>query len=105
MLYSDPVTVKSCFFPLSSGEHFVDKHQVELIKRVTNVSPILDQLLTKKVLQQEGYDAIRKMPINQDKIRELFSGCLKASRLCKDVFYKILEENEPYLVAELKGEQ
>ena len=83
----------------------MDKHQVELIKRVTNVSPILDQLLTKKVLQQESYDTIRKMSTNQDKMRELFIGFPKSSRDCKDVFYKILEENEPYLIAELKGEK
>ncbi|KAM9353700.1 apoptosis-associated speck-like protein containing a CARD [Symphorus nematophorus] len=86
------------------GKHFVDEHQLDLINRVTNISPILDELLSRKVIQQESYDKIRALSVSQDKMRELYSGCLRASRLCKDVFYEILEKNEPFLIAELKGE-
>ncbi|KAK2909894.1 apoptosis-associated speck-like protein containing a CARD [Channa argus] len=85
-----------------STKHFVDKHKVELIKRVSNIAPILDELLYKDVIQEEVYDKIRAIRTPQDKMRELFSGPLKASVACKDAFYKILEKNEPYLIKDLK---
>ncbi|XP_038566685.1 NACHT, LRR and PYD domains-containing protein 1 homolog isoform X2 [Micropterus salmoides] len=86
----------------SDEEHFVDKHQMALIKRVSSISPILDELLFEKVLLQESYGRIRALATSQDKMRELYSGCLKAGGACKDIFYEILERNEPYLIADLK---
>ncbi|XP_044064230.1 apoptosis-associated speck-like protein containing a CARD isoform X1 [Siniperca chuatsi] len=83
--------------------HFVDKHRTALINRVSNIAPILDELVDKNVIQQETYDRIRILPTTQEKMRELYSGCLKASGTCKDIFYKILEENEKYLIADLKN--
>ncbi|XP_067366727.1 NACHT, LRR and PYD domains-containing protein 1 homolog [Channa argus] len=85
-----------------TAKDFVDKHKVELIKRVSNIAAILDELLYKDVIQQEVYDHIRAIRTPQDKMRELFSGPLKASVACKDAFYKILEKNEPYLIKDLK---
>ncbi|KAK2844954.1 hypothetical protein Q5P01_011613 [Channa striata] len=85
-----------------SDKHFVDKHRVELIKRVSNISSILDELLNENVIGQEVYDDIRSLRTSQDKMRALFSGPLKASVTCKDVFYKILETNELYLINDLK---
>lgn len=87
---------------VSSAEHFVDRHKVHLIQRVSNVGPVLDELLQKKVIQQESYDKIRAMPTSQEKMRELYCGALRASPACKDIFYKILEEYELYLIEELK---
>lgn len=75
---------------------------MELIKRVTNIAPILDELWDNGVIQQEVYDKIRTQPTSQEKMRDLFSGPLRASEACKDIFYKILESNEPYLVNDLK---
>ncbi|XP_049439530.1 uncharacterized protein LOC125893087 isoform X2 [Epinephelus fuscoguttatus] len=88
------------------GEHFVDKHQCALIERVSNIKPILDNLLSEKVIQQEEYDTISAIPTTQEKMRKLYSGALKAAgHDGKDVFYKILEENETYLVADLKRKE
>ncbi|XP_049903278.1 uncharacterized protein LOC126392119 isoform X8 [Epinephelus moara] len=88
------------------GEHFVDKHQCELIKRVSNIGSILDNLLKEKVIQQEEYDAINALKTSQKKMRKLYSGALKAAgHDGKDVFYKVLEENETYLVADLKRKE
>ncbi|XP_078027637.1 NACHT, LRR and PYD domains-containing protein 1a allele 5-like [Epinephelus lanceolatus] len=85
------------------GEHFVDKHQCALIERVSNIKPILDNLLSEKVIQQEDYDTISAIPTTQEKMRKLYCGALKAAgHDGKDVFYKILEEKETYLVADLK---
>ncbi|KAM6995280.1 uncharacterized protein LKV04_007505 [Tautogolabrus adspersus] len=86
----------------SGDKHFVDKHKVQLIDRVSNVDPILDQLLERGVIQQESYDTIRALPTTQKKMRELFSGCLKAGAASKDIFYEILQEYEKFLINDLK---
>nr|XP_046255929.1 uncharacterized protein LOC124064997 [Scatophagus argus] len=87
-----------------TGEQFVDEHRCELIKRVSNIGPILDKLLRERVINQESYDINWAVPTTQEKMRTLYSGPLNAGgREAKDIFYKILEEEEPYLVAELKS--
>uniref|UniRef100_A0A7N9ARI7 PYD and CARD domain containing n=1 Tax=Mastacembelus armatus TaxID=205130 RepID=A0A7N9ARI7_9TELE len=84
------------------GKHFVDRHKVELIRRVSNIGPILDDLLDEDVIQQEVYEQIRALPTTQDKIRELYSGPLKASEACKDIFYESLQIHEKFLIDDLK---
>uniref|UniRef100_A0A7N8YF04 PYD and CARD domain containing n=1 Tax=Mastacembelus armatus TaxID=205130 RepID=A0A7N8YF04_9TELE len=83
-------------------QHFVDRHKVELIRRVSNIGPILDDLLDEDVIQQEVYEQIRALPTTQDKIRELYSGPLKASEACKDIFYESLQIHEKFLIDDLK---
>lgn len=81
----------------------MDKHQSELIKRVSNVEPILDELLRQNVIQQESYDEIKTLPTAEEKMRELISGPLKSSGVQgKDIFYEILIENQPLLIKDLK---
>ncbi|XP_034729670.1 uncharacterized protein LOC117946004 isoform X2 [Etheostoma cragini] len=86
----------------ADGKHFVDKHRTKLIERVSNIGIILDELLEQDVLQQEMYDKIRLLPTCQEKMRELYSGPLKAGGVCKDKFYNILLQKERFLVDELK---
>uniref|UniRef100_A0A3Q2PZC1 CARD domain-containing protein n=1 Tax=Fundulus heteroclitus TaxID=8078 RepID=A0A3Q2PZC1_FUNHE len=91
--------------PLSSlfprKEHFVDRHREELIQRVTNVGPILDGLLQKKVLQQEAYDKILPLRPTQHQMREIFS-CLRAGvKKNKDIFFFVLQQKEHNLIKEL----
>ena len=82
--------------------HFVDQHRSDLIQRIGNFSPILDKLLDHGVLSQEQYD-IRAKATRQDKARELYSGALTSSGTSgKDIFYKVLEELEPFLIEDLK---
>ncbi|KAM7421389.1 hypothetical protein PAMA_015495 [Pampus argenteus] len=88
---------------METDKHFVDKHKVQLIKRVSNIGPILDELFDHDVVQQECYDKIRALATSQEKIRELYCGPLKAAGVKgKDVFYKLLEEHESYLIDDLK---
>ncbi|XP_039661982.1 uncharacterized protein LOC120562342 isoform X2 [Perca fluviatilis] len=89
----------------ADGKHFVDKHRIKLIERVSNIAIILDELLYKDVIQQETYNKIRVLPTSQEKMRELYSGPLNAAGDCKDIFYKIIEEKERYLVDELKKKE
>ncbi|KAM6936638.1 apoptosis-associated speck-like protein containing a CARD [Lycodopsis pacificus] len=87
----------------SQGEHFVDKHRAVLIDRVSNIASTLDELLDKNVITQEAYDEILAVPTNREKMRKLYSGPLNAAGYeGKEVFYKILEEKERRLIAELK---
>uniref|UniRef100_A0A3P9DKC0 Pyrin domain-containing protein n=1 Tax=Maylandia zebra TaxID=106582 RepID=A0A3P9DKC0_9CICH len=82
--------------------HFVDKHRVELIQRVSNIEQILDELQYKEVIDQEQYDKFRALPTSQGRMRELYSGPLKASAAsCKDIFYESLLANEKFLVEDL----
>lgn len=74
----------------------------ELIRRVTNVDSILDELLSRKVIQGETYDKIRALPVSQNKMRELYRTALQGGTECKNIFYQILEEQQPYLVRDLK---
>ncbi|KAM4568376.1 NACHT, LRR and PYD domains-containing protein 1b allele 5-like [Fundulus diaphanus] len=84
-------------------EHFVDQHMDQLVQRVTSIAPILDKLLKAKIMQDETYDEISALPTCQAKMRALYRGPLKAGKRCKDVFYEILEELEPYLIKDLMG--
>ncbi|XP_039974219.1 uncharacterized protein LOC120784446 isoform X2 [Xiphias gladius] len=90
----------------TQGGHFVDEHQCDLIDRVSNIGPILDNLLTDGVIQREEYDQIRAIPTTQERMRKLYAGPLKAGgHESKDIFYKILEEKEPCLVADLRRKE
>lgn len=89
-------------FGSPSGQHFVDKHMTELIQRVSNLDSILDELLSRKVIHGETYDKIRAVPVRQDKMREIYRTALQGGTDCKDIFYQILEEQQPYLVQDLK---
>lgn len=79
----------------------MDKHKIELKNRVTNVKPVLDELLVKEVISQQRYDEIKKLPTFYDQITELYSTSLKASDKCKDIFYEILTRQEKYLIEDL----
>nr|XP_024655558.1 uncharacterized protein LOC112431244 isoform X1 [Maylandia zebra] len=84
----------------TSGKDFVDKHRVQLTNRVSNIAPILDELLDNEVIDQETYTRIRALSTTQDKMRELYIGPLQAAA-CKKIFYDILLKNEKFLVKEL----
>ncbi|XP_060906010.1 apoptosis-associated speck-like protein containing a CARD isoform X2 [Labrus mixtus] len=86
----------------SDNKHFVDKHRIQLIERVSHMEPILDRLLEKGVLQEEAYNKIRALPTSQQKMRELYSGCLKAGAASKAIFYDILLKFEEFLIDDLK---
>ncbi|XP_071325157.1 uncharacterized protein [Trachinotus anak] len=84
----------------AADQHFVDRHQLALIDRVTNVAPILDELLAKKVIGRERYEEIRKLPTTYAKIREIYPS-IEASDTCKDIFYEILTRHEKYLIEDI----
>uniref|UniRef100_A0A8C9Y484 CARD domain-containing protein n=1 Tax=Sander lucioperca TaxID=283035 RepID=A0A8C9Y484_SANLU len=90
--------------PCEKGfKHFVDKHRIKLIEKVSNIPAILDELLRENVIQEDSYDKIRALPTSQEKMKELFSGPLEASGVQgKEMFYKILNKHESYLINDLE---
>ncbi|XP_067465104.1 apoptosis-associated speck-like protein containing a CARD isoform X4 [Thunnus thynnus] len=86
---------------MAGDKHFVDEHRVDLIQRVTNIEPILDELLG-DFIQTEAYNKIRAKSTSQEKMRELYNGTLKAGEEVKDIFYKLLEKYEGCLVRDIK---
>ncbi|XP_074504542.1 uncharacterized protein LOC141775267 isoform X3 [Sebastes fasciatus] len=71
-----------------SDEHIVDRYKDQLIRYVSDVEPILDELLTKMVIQQESYDKISALPTSEEKMRELLDGHLTGVG-SKDIFYDL----------------
>uniref|UniRef100_A0AAV2MF06 Uncharacterized protein n=1 Tax=Knipowitschia caucasica TaxID=637954 RepID=A0AAV2MF06_KNICA len=99
----DDYTGGSLAAPQTQGIHFVDRFEKNLIRRVTNVSPILDDLKHEGVISDEAYDKIRHLSTTQDKMRELFRGPLRSSGdRGKDIFYRSLRDNERLLCEELE---
>ncbi|XP_039474653.1 apoptosis-associated speck-like protein containing a CARD [Oreochromis aureus] len=82
---------------ISGQNHFVDAHEAELIHRVSNIEPILDDLKG-KIIQQEAYDKTRALQTSQEKMRKLYSGPLKAGDASKEAFYQILKKHEKMLI-------
>ncbi|KAL6109536.1 uncharacterized protein ACO6RY_12638 [Pungitius sinensis] len=83
----------------TQGPDFVDEHRAALVDRVSNVGAILDELLAKEVVSQGSYDEIMKITTRRAQMRELYSGPLNAAGRCgKEVFFKILEEKERFLI-------
>ncbi|XP_034057097.1 uncharacterized protein LOC117536366 [Gymnodraco acuticeps] len=81
---------------------FVDKHHIALVQRVKNIEPILDGLLSYKVIKREHYEEILSLHGPREKMRALLSGPL---RVCgpggKEIFYKLLREHESHLLDDL----
>ncbi|CDQ86354.1 unnamed protein product [Oncorhynchus mykiss] len=82
---------------------FVDKHMSALIKRVTMVMAIADDLLGKKMIQDETYLNIYAAKTSVKKMRKLFQVVRSGGLLIKSAFYTALQTNEPSLVKDLEA--
>lgn len=80
-----------------SEEHFVEKHQEELVHRVSRVDSILRWLHNRDFLAKEGSD--------QQKMEQLYMLVPVWTRKQKDHFYRVLKKTNPLLIAELKGKE
>ncbi|XP_016117335.1 NACHT, LRR and PYD domains-containing protein 1b allele 5-like [Sinocyclocheilus grahami] len=80
------------------GAEFVEKHRTELIRRVSLVEPIADDM--KPLIGDEKYLTILNSETPQDKMRKLLN-FLTTTKL-KDKLYQSLLKNERFLVEELE---
>ncbi|XP_054916976.1 apoptosis-associated speck-like protein containing a CARD [Poeciliopsis prolifica] len=85
----------------SDGEHFVDRHRTDLIQRVTAVPAVLDKLLKAKVIQDETYDEILALRPSQVQMRTLYKYVKAGGLAAKDLFLKILKEEQSFLIDDL----
>uniref|UniRef100_A0A8D0CW41 CARD domain-containing protein n=1 Tax=Sander lucioperca TaxID=283035 RepID=A0A8D0CW41_SANLU len=74
-----------------SKQYAADSWKDHLIHVMSNVEPILDELLTKGVIEQESFDKISALPTSEEKMMELLDDHLKTVG-DKDIFYNIIEK-------------
>ncbi|XP_067308670.1 NACHT, LRR and PYD domains-containing protein 1 homolog isoform X2 [Pseudorasbora parva] len=82
---------------------FVKKHRAKLVKRVSSVMAIADGLWTKDMIPDEMYSKVNAAEIRQEKTRRLLDALDSGGSSAKTEFYRLLKENEPYLVDELES--
>ncbi|XP_045680648.1 NACHT, LRR and PYD domains-containing protein 1-like, partial [Phyllostomus hastatus] len=80
--------------------HFVDRHQEQLVARVTLVDQVLDKLYG-QVLNHEQYQKVRAECTNPDKMRMLFSFSSSWNKNCKDKLYQALKESDLHLIMDI----
>ncbi|KAK2900599.1 hypothetical protein Q8A67_008714 [Cirrhinus molitorella] len=82
---------------------FVKKHRKELIQRVSSVMVIADGLRTKDMIPVEMYNKVRAAVTPQEKVRLLLDALDSGGAAVKAEFYRLLKENECYIVDELES--
>ncbi|XP_013763694.1 apoptosis-associated speck-like protein containing a CARD [Pundamilia nyererei] len=81
---------------------FVDKNRATLIKEVSEVLAIAEEL--GDLVHPEAYSNIRATPTSGDKMRELFEGPLRSGGWrVKAAFFNALKKHHPELVERLGG--
>ncbi|KAM4605851.1 apoptosis-associated speck-like protein containing a CARD isoform 2-T2 [Discoglossus pictus] len=88
---------------LKADEHFIDRHRLALIDRMSSVDPLLDELLQEKMVTPEQYDTVRTKDISQNKMRELYRYVRAWGTSDKDTFYRILKSKNALLISDLEG--
>lgn len=92
---------QSLYFFFSGQKHFVDERRSKLIQRVSNITPILDDLLQKDFIDEEVYADIRAHKTSQEKMRNLLSHIVKDGDTSKEAFYQVLRKHQKMLIENL----
>ncbi|XP_069841071.1 NACHT, LRR and PYD domains-containing protein 1a-like [Dendropsophus ebraccatus] len=87
---------------LEGPEHFVDKHQEELIQRVDNVAPILDDLYQRHLLPYEQYNIVRSIITSHGQMRQLYWYMGSWRDEDKDRLLESLRRHNPELIRRLE---
>ncbi|TRY88321.1 hypothetical protein DNTS_004531, partial [Danionella cerebrum] len=82
---------------------FADGFRHKLIQRVVSVMPIADVLKSKRMIDHEFYNEVHDAKTRQDKMRCLYKALDSGGDSVKAEFYKLLRDNEPFLVDELES--
>jgi len=89
-------------FLFHSETEFVNTHGDELIQRVSSVMAIADSLKSKHMITNEMWRKINAAE-PQQKMRLLLEALDSGGASVKAEFYKLLKENEPFLVDDLES--
>ncbi len=82
----------------------MNKHRDKLTERVSSAMTIADGLRTKNMIPGETYSKVHAAETPQEKMRLLLDVLESGGAAVKAEFYRLLKENEPYLVDELEPE-
>ncbi|KAM3927277.1 NACHT, LRR and PYD domains-containing protein 1a-like isoform 1-T3 [Leptodactylus fuscus] len=78
------------------SDHFVVRHRAVLIRMISVVDPVLDDLLDQYLLTYEQYQTVRVQKTNEEKMRKLYDYIRAWGNNDKDKVYRSLREhNEP----------
>ncbi|XP_077303454.1 apoptosis-associated speck-like protein containing a CARD isoform X2 [Lithobates pipiens] len=84
-------------------QHFVDEHREALISGVSLVEPILDSLMTAKLLEYEDYETITREGTSYAQMRKLYIKYVKSWKdPQKDIFKNALRKANHILVENLE---
>ncbi|CAM4588725.1 unnamed protein product [Leuciscus chuanchicus] len=81
----------------------VNAHGDELIQRVSSVMPIADNLKSKRMITGETWRTIKAVEPQPQKMRLWLDALDSGGDSVNAEFYRLLKENEPYLVDDLES--
>ncbi|KAK3541422.1 hypothetical protein QTP86_025566 [Hemibagrus guttatus] len=85
------------------GAVFIDQHTDMLIQRACTVEPILDKLLSVKVINDEEYQDIQVEKTPQKQMRALLMGPMRSrGDSAKQILYNTLKEQQPLMMEDLR---
>ena len=79
----------------------MEKNRTDLIKRITEILGVVDDLLAKGILRKETYNEIRGEKTREDKVRMLHDIISLKGRKAMSSFYDALQKCDPLLIEDL----
>lgn len=94
--YFDQTTVMTSEKTVDEAAKFVDNHRSKIINMIKIVSPIVEEMLSRKLINSEKRSIIMAANTSEEKMRCVYD-CLNTPK-GKALFYEILHEKEQLLV-------
>ncbi|KPP66633.1 hypothetical protein Z043_114846, partial [Scleropages formosus] len=85
------------------GIHFLETHRAELIQSVSDVMPIADKMMSRKLIHKEAYEKIRAARTSQEKMRDVYDALRPGGDEVKAELYRILREECPLIIQKLSS--
>lgn len=82
----------------------MDKHRPALIRAISLVKPILEELRSLDLLTDEQYDTVCNKPTSQEQMRELYHYIRNWGNGDKDKVYQILWNHNRPVIKRLEAE-
>ncbi|KAM4024419.1 apoptosis-associated speck-like protein containing a CARD isoform 1-T2 [Anomaloglossus baeobatrachus] len=86
-------------------EHFVDRHRTQLIQWASDMTPLLDDLLQKKLILREQYVRVLSKMTSSDRMQELYEYVRSFGNEDKDTFLQSLKRHNGMLIKHLEEEE
>lgn len=83
---------------------YIRKNRMALIQHLTCVLPILDSLLTAKVINEQEHDVIKQKTQTSSQAKELINTVIVKGKFAATIFRNSLQENDLTLYKHLFGE-